>query len=191
MNSIELRYHPIITWIVYPVTVIICLCIFFLFKQQNWSLLLCSYVPVTAGAIIITFLESRFPHMDLWKANGSDIRNDLTFMVVIQMMLPIFLNFLIAVTLLRFLSVWDIRLEVFWPHKWPIALQVFAMLLVADFFRYWIHRLAHTNSILWKFHAVHHSPHKLYWINVGRFHPIDKSLQFFGDSLPFILFFMQ
>ena len=187
MNSIELRYHPIITWIVYPVTVIICLCIFFLFKQQNWSLLLCSYVPVTAGAIIITFLESRFPHMDLWKANGSDIRNDLTFMVVIQMMLPIFLNFLIAVTLLRFLSVWDIRLEVFWPHKWPIALQVFAMLLVADFFRYWIHRLAHTNSILWKFHAVHHSPHKLYWINVGRFHPIDKSLQFFGDSLPFIL----
>ncbi|MAN23335.1 MAG: hypothetical protein CME10_03615 [Gemmatimonadetes bacterium] len=187
MASIELRPHSIIAWIAYPATIIICLFIFFLFQQHNLSLLLCSYVPVVLGAIIITFLESRFPYMDLWRANGADIRNDLTFMVVIQMMLPIFLNFFVAVTLLRFLAVWGIRLEAFWPHNWPVAIQVVVMLLVADFFRYWIHRLAHTNSILWKFHAVHHSPHKLYWVNVGRFHPVDKALQFLGDSLPFIL----
>ncbi len=34
---------------------------------------------------------------------------------------------------------------------------------------------------------MHHAPHKLYWLNVGRFHPIDKGLQFLFDVLPFIL----
>ncbi|MEE3232862.1 MAG: GH3 auxin-responsive promoter family protein [Candidatus Latescibacterota bacterium] len=187
MNSIGLGRYSVFSWVVYPITVILCLVLFFLFKHYNLSLLFCSYVPVAVGAIIITMLESRTPHVEGWKANGSEIRNDLTFMIIIQMLLPIFLNFLVAVTMLRLLSAWGLSPENLWPHHWPIALQVIVLLLAADFLRYWIHRLAHTNSLLWKFHAVHHSPHKLYWVNVGRFHPVDKSLQFIGDSLPFIL----
>ena len=61
------------------------------------------------------------------------------------------------------------------------------MLLVAEFFRYWLHIAAHNTKFLWRFHAVHHSPHKLYWLNVGRFHPIEKAFQFMLDMLPFIL----
>lgn len=34
---------------------------------------------------------------------------------------------------------------------------------------------------------MHHSPQKLYWLNVGRFHPLDKALQFLLDALPFML----
>ena len=40
---------------------------------------------------------------------------------------------------------------------------------------------------MWRLHAVHHSPHQLYWLNVGRFHPIEKSIQYAVDSLPFAL----
>lgn len=47
--------------------------------------------------------------------------------------------------------------------------------------------LHHRWGFLWRFHSVHHSPHKLYWINVGRFHPIEETLQFLLDALPFIL----
>ena len=50
-----------------------------------------------------------------------------------------------------------------------------------------MHRWAHEWEPLWRFHAVHHAPHKLYWLNVGRFHPIDKGLQVFLDTLPFLL----
>ena len=60
------------------------------------------------------------------------------------------------------------------------------MMVLADGGRYWLHRWAHEWEPLWRFHAVHHSPHKLYWLNVGRFHPIDKGLQVFLDTLPFI-----
>ena len=61
------------------------------------------------------------------------------------------------------------------------------MLLIADFFRYWLHRLSHSWKPLWQLHAVHHSPHKLYWLNVSRFHPIEKTIQYLFDVLPFIL----
>ena len=40
---------------------------------------------------------------------------------------------------------------------------------------------------MWRYHAVHHSPHRLYWLNVGRFHPIEKAVQFGVDTLPFAL----
>jgi len=61
------------------------------------------------------------------------------------------------------------------------------MVLMADFFRYWLHRLSHEWMPLWRLHAVHHSPHKLYSMNVGRFHPLEKSIQFIFDALPFII----
>jgi sterol desaturase/sphingolipid hydroxylase (fatty acid hydroxylase superfamily) len=36
-----------------------------------------------------------------------------------------------------------------------------ASLLVADFFQYWIHRALHRYPLLWRIHAVHHSPRHL------------------------------
>ena len=40
---------------------------------------------------------------------------------------------------------------------------------------------------MWRLHAVHHSPQLLYWFNVGRFHPIEKAVQYAFDTLPFAL----
>lgn len=40
---------------------------------------------------------------------------------------------------------------------------------------------------LWRFHAVHHSPNRLYWFNAGRFHPVEKFLFQIPELLPFIL----
>jgi sterol desaturase/sphingolipid hydroxylase (fatty acid hydroxylase superfamily) len=62
-----------------------------------------------------------------------------------------------------------------------------SMMALADGLRYWLHRWAHEWELLWRFHAVHHAPQKLYWLNVGRFHPVDKGLQVLLDTLPFLL----
>ena len=74
-----------------------------------------------------------------------------------------------------------------WPHRLPIIIQVVLMMAIADFSRYWLHRACHSVGFLWRLHAVHHSPRQLYWLNAGRFHPIEKSIQYMVDSLPFIL----
>jgi sterol desaturase/sphingolipid hydroxylase (fatty acid hydroxylase superfamily) len=109
-------------------------------------------------------------------------------MVLVQILLPRALAFLAAVTALRWLHARELYLDGFWPTQIPALLQAGLMILVADFFRYWLHRASHEWSTrLWSLHAVHHSPKKLYWVNVGRFHPIEKALQFLCDAAPFIL----
>ena len=56
-----------------------------------------------------------------------------------------------------------------------------------DFLRWLTHLLMHKVPVFWVFHAVHHSPHRLYWLNVGRFHPVEKAIQYVADALPFIV----
>ncbi len=178
----------LVHWLAYPVLIACCLLLRLLLLGAGLGLQTSSYVPVAIGALVITVLERRFPHRREWQPNREEVANDLTFMVLVQILLPKFLSFLTAVTILRFLQSHDIALRGFWPHDLPPFAQAVLMLLGADFLRYWLHRLSHEWSpLLWRFHAVHHSPPKLYWVNVGRFHPIEKSVQFLCDAAPFIL----
>lgn len=108
-------------------------------------------------------------------------------MVVVQMLLPKLLALIIALTLSDWMQSSGNTVISLWPHHLPLAVQVVLMILLADFFRYWLHRWSHQNPLLWRLHAVHHSPELLYWLNVGRFHPLEKALQFVFDTLPFIL----
>ncbi|MEQ9146488.1 MAG: sterol desaturase family protein [Parvibaculaceae bacterium] len=61
-----------------------------------------------------------------------------------------------------------------WPGSWPMAAQVALGLVLAEFGLYWAHRLAHEVPLIWRFHAVHHSVTRLWFINTGRFHFVDS-----------------
>ena len=172
------RMRSIVAWTAYPVVIILALVLYqLLLKNTPYSSKIVAYIPVVFGAAIITFLESYFPYRGEWTPEISDIGNDLTFMVFIQIVLPKLLSFLFASTLLSYLQTKEIILKGFWPHQFPSFIQAILMLFLADLLRYWLHRAAHEWEPLWRLHAVHHSPHKLYWVNVGRFHPLDKALQ--------------
>jgi sterol desaturase/sphingolipid hydroxylase (fatty acid hydroxylase superfamily) len=54
----------------------------------------------------------------------------------------------------------------------PLAAQVVIFLAGSDFMNYWIHRTFH-GSIMWKYHAVHHSSEHLDWLSAARFHPVN------------------
>jgi sterol desaturase/sphingolipid hydroxylase (fatty acid hydroxylase superfamily) len=61
-----------------------------------------------------------------------------------------------------------------WPLDWPLWLQVILALLLGELVLYWAHRLAHEWPVLWRFHAIHHSVGRLWWLNTGRFHFVDS-----------------
>ena len=172
---------------IYPVTISLGIVIFLTLLQTQNNLLLSTYIPVILGAIIITFSELLLPYRREWLPKKFDIKNDLIFMVTVQMVLPKILTFTLVVGIFKLLAYFDLSFFNFWPNHLPIGLQTVIMILVADFLRYWLHVLAHNYEPVWKLHAVHHSPDKLYWLNVGRFHPIAKGIQFLFDALPFIL----
>ncbi|MCP4330465.1 MAG: sterol desaturase family protein [Alphaproteobacteria bacterium] len=139
------------------------------------------------AAIWVTGHELSFPHRIEWTPSRQSIATDAAYMIGVQVLLAKGL----AIATVAALTIWwtsdggaPSRL---WPHDGPIVLQVVLMILAADLFRYWLHIACHRLAPLWRLHAVHHSVKQLYWLNVGRFHPFEKSIQFVFDTLPFIV----
>ena len=180
-----LRGH-VLPWTAYPGTMVASFTIYALLHAQSVPVMVSAYIAVVFCAAAVTLLEFVIPYDRTWQPDRGDVKSDLLFMVTVQMALPPLLGLLVADSLVRYLAAreWPITL---WPEQLPLAVQVALMLLIAEFFRYWLHIAAHNTKLLWRFHAVHHSPHKLYWLNVGRFHPLEKAVQYMLDMLPFIL----
>ena len=178
------RYYP---WAAYPLGVGVALYLHMAMLAQGVSLVVSTYFPVLLAAGLITLSELYFPNLRQWRPNMYDVKNDAIYMLFIQTALPKILAFLAALALLNVAQSGNLFFSSYWPHHFPVWVQAIMMILIADFFRYWFHVASHKNGFLWRFHAVHHSPKKLYWVNTGRFHPIEKAVQFLLDALPFIL----
>ncbi len=57
--------------------------------------------------------------------------------------------------------------------SWPFVVQLVLAMFVADCFQYFAHRAFHSNRLLWRFHAVHHSIRTIDWIAGSRLHLVD------------------
>jgi len=148
-----------------------------------------TWAPFATVAIvgpIVLLIERIIPFRRAWTANGSDYLEDSLFMVAVQVTVPFAMAWMVAFGLSTFLAHHTNPFSI-WPTHWPILVQLALKVTLGDFFRYWLHRGAHTWAPLWRLHEVHHHPDKLYSTNVFRFHPIEKSLQFCCDTLPFVI----
>ncbi|MCB0509762.1 MAG: sterol desaturase family protein [Bacteroidetes bacterium] len=59
-------------------------------------------------------------------------------------------------------------------------------LLVADFFKYWFHRLSHQIEFIWQIHLFHHASTDFVILSGQRIHPIEHILNRIFVSLPLI-----
>jgi sterol desaturase/sphingolipid hydroxylase (fatty acid hydroxylase superfamily) len=171
----------------YPVTMLLVLGLHAAMTLSGAAVTLSAYAAVLLGAVAVGVLERLIPYERRWRPGAREAGSDLLYMVAVQMALPPLLTLIAGVTLLRLIEPWEVPLRALWPRELPVPAQALLMLLAADFLRYWLHVAAHRTPLLWRLHAVHHSPHRLYWLNVGRFHPLEKALQYLLDTLPFIV----
>lgn len=170
----------------YPVVMALGYALYFGFQQAGLPLTFSSYLAVAVAAGLITLHEILLPHRGDWKPGRREVGTDAIFLIAVQIALPYLLSLAAALWLTGAGPAEGWAAAGLWPHDWPVVAQALLMLLAADFVRYWMHRAFHRFTPLWRLHAVHHSPHRLYWLNVGRFHPIEKAFQFLADALPFI-----
>lgn len=184
MNTMKTKILP---WLIYPMTMGLSVLVYLFLLQTKVNFLIATYVPLTIAMLSVTFFEYYMPYKKDWQATRHDVKHDMLFMVFIQLIFTKFLVFFTAVILLRVIDDLNMHLKGIWPENLPVIVQGIIMVLIIDFFRYWLHRASHNTKYLWRLHAVHHSPKKLYWLNVGRFHPVERSLQFLIDSFPFML----
>ena len=171
----------------WPLVMALGCCAFAGLRQLGLSASFSAYSAVLIGASLIAWHELALPYRREWKPAAAEVRTDALFLGAVQIALPLLLSVSVVVALAGVLRTSGVAAEALWPHQLPVWAQVAMMLLIADFGRYWLHRAFHRFAPMWRLHAVHHSPSRLYWVNVGRFHPLEKAVQYAFDALPFAL----
>ena len=130
-------------------------------------------VTYLAFATVIFGLERARPHERTWQAPDGQLLQDLGHTLLNKGAVQAMIVFAGVIGLAEVISA-DGRAP--WPVHWPLWAQVALGLLIAEFGLYWMHRLSHEWYPLWRFHALHHSVLRLWFINTGRFHFIDTLL---------------
>jgi sterol desaturase/sphingolipid hydroxylase (fatty acid hydroxylase superfamily) len=178
----------LLSYLVFPVTLGLGLLSTAFFSQQTDSPITVAIVVSMSAMVVVGVLERIVPYRRDWNVSRGDIGTDFWHTLINQILLSRALNILwialLAGATARLAESYGTTL---WPHHWPLIVQLMLMLLIAEFGRYWVHRLAHRNPWLWRLHAVHHSPARLYFFNAGRVHPLEKVLYLVPEVVPFII----
>jgi sterol desaturase/sphingolipid hydroxylase (fatty acid hydroxylase superfamily) len=71
--------------------------------------------------------------------------------------------------------------------KIPLWQQGLIVIVLGDFMGYWTHRLNHTITQLWMFHAIHHSAETVDWLTAVRIHPVNDIFSKGIQALPILM----
>ena len=136
---------------------------------------------VAVGIACVALLERIAPFEASWnRDHGGDTRIDAVHFMVSYLLIQTAVA--TAFGLRGFLpEAWG-----FWPREAPMLLQVLLAGAVMDSGLYAMHRASHAHGLLWRLHAIHHSPERLYWLNGGRRHPL-SALVLAGPGLIVLL----
>ena len=173
------------TYASYPFTIGVGYAVF-VYVDFKVATIVAAHIAVLVGAGLVTLHEWLVPYRKRWYPTRTDFVNDAAYMLIGQVFLERLLSLAGFSVVVAIAANTNWRIEVLWPYEWPFWGQAILVLIIGDLFRYWMHRAFHKFSWMWRLHAVHHSPKRLYWLNVGRFHPLEQSLQFLVDAIPFI-----
>ena len=91
----------ILPWTAYPLVVGFGIGLHVIMLQFGQSIALSTYVPVLLAAGMVTWLERNFPYDQAWQAQRADVKEDLWFMVIVQLVLPRALAFFFVVSLIE------------------------------------------------------------------------------------------
>ena len=154
------------------------------FIQAGTAMPIVLYGGLVVMMLLFLLAERLLPYRPEWNKADGDVGHDVVSGLLGYGLLPALVEPLF-VTMLAGGTAWlaaTYGADV-WPGDWHIAAQVLLLLLLGDAGRYWGHRMAHEVPWLWRFHANHHSPNRLWFFNALRIHPVDKVLFTFTELL--------
>jgi sterol desaturase/sphingolipid hydroxylase (fatty acid hydroxylase superfamily) len=126
----------------------------------------------TVTVILCLFVEWRFPYERRWSMTWRTLWADIKFAVINSAAIGA-LSFALGYFAIQ--ASGDLHGP---AHDWPPALQLVTCLLIFEAINYSIHRAMHemggaTGDWLWKIHAAHHLPPRLYLVMHAVFHPFN------------------
>jgi len=130
--------------------------------------------PIFIASIVwVAVLERVIPYRRDWNQPRGDVLADAAYLPLTSVVIAGMRSLVAAagVALAGWISPrFGLSL---WPHSWPLLAQLPLAWVVVELFAYWPHRWLHEVPWLWRLHATHHSPERLYWLNATRAHPLE------------------
>ncbi len=162
----------LIRWLTWPALLIAAISHILYAADQGIDLSLAAGISTLVTVSTLVTLEFIFPLKQIWKMTWASFFRDLKYFVAG--------GATIAGT--NALFAW-VGISLANGHNgpitdWPLWLAVPAGILVVDFLEYWQHRLSHemkgpVGGFLWRSHAAHHLPDKIYVLMHPAGHPIN------------------
>lgn len=145
-------------------------------------------LPTLFAYLIVGVAERLFTWEQDWLHSKGDLKVDIGHLVVSGLLTIRLLEVPIRWATIA-LAAWlsnGMGLDL-WPTSWNLWAQLAWALVFGELFMYWTHRLSHQIDWLWRFHAMHHSAPRLYFLNAVRFHPVDIAISNFAPMIPLLL----
>lgn len=136
-----------------------------------------AFYMLPIGYLSAGLMEWVQPYSLQWRKSHGDIITDVLHIVLSGNLLGKYLKQAIALSSLYLVGQAGLRYQLMdWPSQWHLGWQLLLALVIVEFGTYWRHRIFHEYRIGWRFHSVHHSSPRLYWLNAPRFHFVDSAL---------------
>jgi len=178
----------LISHLLFPVTFAAALGLALLGIERGASFDLVLAAITLATIAVVAVFERVLPEHEQWNRSQGDVGTDLMHGAVSMVAIPELLKLGIRIALLGAATrLAELAGGSVWPGDWPLLLQMVLALVLSQFGEYWVHRGLHEVPLLWRFHATHHSPGRLYWLNAARFHPVDAALLYTVATAPLVV----
>lgn len=181
-------WRRILAWTIFPATFAASMAITKLGLDQGLESFLAVLPGVAVGLAVVAIAERIQPHSPRWSRSHNDVGTDLLHMTFSQVLPPpvIDLGVALAVSGLG-IAVAEQLGRAAWPVEWGFWWQVALAAIVGELGQYVWHRLCHEHPWFWRFHALHHSAPRLWWLNAGRFHPLDTAIAYTATITPLVV----
>lgn len=138
---------------------------------------------IVAWALVLAWLERRFPYLPGFPILRPDFWTDLLLYTFLQSWV---LGHVIA-ALIRSLDAATGLSARHLVRGWPIAAQLAFFLVLHDVWQYWFHRLQHRNRWLWRIHEAAHAPLHVDWLSGSRSHALEILIAQTCEFAPLVL----
>ncbi len=170
LTAVKPESHPtalwrqMITYGLFPVGFGACMIAMWNAYETGFSATALLVMTAISVGLSLAVIERVHPAYAEWNSDHGDVPTDLAHALVSQAIVPALIEGMIPALVLALTTALPLpEHHEYWPHHWHVSAQVVLAIVISQFFEYWFHRLCHTTPWLWRLHATHHSPERLYF----------------------------